>query len=160
MLLAWLAKHPDDVNIRNGYAEGQMASNPAVAEQQFGTVLNAQPYTLSALNNLAWLLREKNPGKALGYAQQAQKLAPNMPAVLDTLGWIKWQMNDHAGATALLQQAYAGDRENTEIIYHLAVALNGTGQQAEAKRMLTTLQSSKADFDDKKKALALLSSLK
>ena len=83
-----------------------------------------------------------------------------MPAVLDTLGWIKWQMNDHAGATALLQQAYAGDRGNTEIIYHLAVVLNGTGQQAEAKRMLTALQSSKADFDDRKKALALLSSIK
>ena len=66
MLQAWLAKHPDDINIRNGYAEGQMASNPAVAEQEFGTILNAQPYTLSALNNLAWLLRGKESGQGFG----------------------------------------------------------------------------------------------
>jgi putative PEP-CTERM system TPR-repeat lipoprotein len=168
MLVAWLAKHPDDVNVRTAYAEGQMASNPAVAEQHFGTVLNAQPNNLVALNDLAYLLQDKNPGKALAYAQQAQKLAPNLPAVLDTLGWIKWQMNDHAGAAPLLKQAYANDLQqnitidkvNPGIIYHLAVVLNGTGQQAEAKKLLVTLQSYKSDFDDRKKALALLASFK
>ena len=160
LCVAWLAKHPSDVNVRSSYAAAQMATNPSLAEQQFNIVLKASPNSLFALNDLATLLQGKNPGKALAYAQQAQKLAPNMPAILDTLGWIKWQMNDHAGGAVLLKQAYAGDSTNTAIIYHLAVALNGTGQQAEAKKLLVTLQSTKADFDDKKQALALLASLK
>ena len=43
---------------------------------------------MPALNNLATAYQqEKNP-LALEYAEKAYKLAPDSPAVLDTLGWI------------------------------------------------------------------------
>lgn len=160
MLVAWLAKHPTDATIRSAYAQSQLVGNPATAEQQFRAVLKEEPYNLSALNNLAWLLREKNSKEALVYAQRAQKLAPHLPAVLDTLGWVKWQLNDRAGALAMLRQARAGNKDDPEIVYHLAVALNESGQQAEAKSLLATLHADALDFTDKDKARALSARLK
>ena len=49
-------------------------------------VIEQEPKNFVALNNLAWAAGQMGDPAALGYAQQAVKLAPNDPATLDTLG--------------------------------------------------------------------------
>ena len=104
VLANWLAKHPEDLDMRLSYGEALMTHDAAGAEKQFRAVLAKQPYNLSVLNNLAWVLRERDPKNALVYATRAQKLAPNFPAVLDTVGWIKWQLKDRAQTLPMLEQ--------------------------------------------------------
>ena len=152
MLTDWIAKHPQDLNVRLDYATAQLQANPAAAEAQYRAVLQVQPYNLGALNNLAWLLQNKNPKEALPFAEHALKISPDAPAVLDTFGWTKWLVNDKAGALPLLERAHAGDANNREIGYHLVLALDGNGRHADAKKLLTELLASKQQFESRKQA--------
>jgi putative PEP-CTERM system TPR-repeat lipoprotein len=155
VLTDWIAKHPDDLAVRLAYGQAELTANPAAAEAQYQAVLKAQPYNLTALNNLGWLLQRKNPKEALPYCERAAKIAPNSAAVLDTLAWTKWLSNDRSGALSLLSRAHNLDSKNGEITYHLVVALDGTGGHVEAKKMLSDLLASKQNFMDKEAAQAL-----
>ena len=155
MLTDWIVKNPTDVGVRLVLAGTQMAANPAAAEAQYRAVLKLQPYNLAALNNLGWLLQQKNPKEALIYCERAAKIAPNSAEVLDTLAWTKWQLNDKSGALGLLQRAHASDLKNGEITYHLALALYDNGKHDDAKKMLTELLASNVNFSDKDAAKAL-----
>lgn len=155
MMTNWIAKHPTDVAVRMTYAATQLTISPTVAETQYRAVLKLKPYNLTALNNLGWLLQQKDPKEALVYSERAAKIAPNSPSVLDTLAWTKWKLNDKSGALGLLQRAHSIDSKNGEITYHLAVALDGNGRHADAKKMLADLLASKVEFPEKKAAEAL-----
>lgn len=155
MLADWIGKHPRDMLVRLSYAGTQLIANPDTAQEQYRAVLKEQPYNLTALNNLSWLLQLKNPKEALPYAERAAKLAPRSAAALDTLGWTKWQLNDKADALSLLERAHAIDPKNGEITYHVVIALDGRGQRADAKKMLVDLLASNQNFTDKEAALAL-----
>ena len=155
LLNNWLNTHPNDLAVRLEYAQASMATNPSVAEGQFRIVLNTQPYNIIALNNLSWLLKDKSPKAALPYAEQAAKLAPNSASILDTLGAVRLQLKDNAGALSLLQRAHQIDQADPEIAYHWVVALNGAGHRDEAKKNLDVLLSNKRNFPDLQSALAL-----
>ena len=155
VLTDWIAKHPDDMTVRIAYADTQFAADPTAAEAQYNAVLKSQPYNLAALNNLGWLLQQKNPKQALLYCERAAKIAPNSASVLDTLAWTKWQLNDKAGALPLLERAHASDPKSGEITYHMVVALDGNGQHADAKKILAELLASNQNFMDKQAAKAL-----
>lgn len=155
MLTDWVAKHPDDLGVRAAYAEALLSGNPTGAEAQYRAILKAQPYNLTALNNLGWLLQLSDPKAALPYCERAAKIAPDSPSVLDTLAWTKWQLNDKNGALVLLQHAHAIDAKNGEITYHLAVALDGNNRHADAKKTLSELLASKLEFGDKDAAKSL-----
>ena len=155
VLADWTAKHPTDNGARLESAQQQMTTNPAGAEQQFRAVLKAQPNNMVALNNLSWMLRKKDPKQAVTYAEQAAKLAPNSGPILDTLGWVKWQAKDGAGALPILQKAHAADSNNPEIAYHLAVVLDANGRRAEAKKTLSAVLTSNQTFDERAEAEAL-----
>jgi tetratricopeptide (TPR) repeat protein len=155
MLAAWIDKTPEDINARLAYGSGQLHSDPATAEIQFRAVLQTQPYNLTALNNLSWLLQSKNPEEAVLYAERAVKIAPGSPAVLDTLGWAKWLTNDKGAALKLLERAHAGDSSNPDIAYHLVVALDGNGRREEAKKLLSALLASNRPFLERKEAESL-----
>jgi putative PEP-CTERM system TPR-repeat lipoprotein len=155
MLADWINKRPNDVTVRLAYAQAQLKTNLSAAETQYRAVLESQPYNLEALNNLGWLLQQKNPKEALPYTERAAKLAPNSGAVLDTLAWTKWQLNDKTNALELLQRAHIDDANNGEITYHLVVALDATGRHTEAKKLLADLLASNENFVDKEAAEAL-----
>jgi len=155
VLASWLAKYPDDLNTRLSYGTAQMTLDKADAEKQFRMVVAKQPYNLTALNNLAWLLREKNPKEGLIYAARAQKLAPNLASVIDTVGWIRWQLNDRGQVVDLLTKAHAAMPADPEIGYHLAAVLNGSGRSADAKKIVTGILADGKPFEDREKAKAL-----
>jgi putative PEP-CTERM system TPR-repeat lipoprotein len=152
MLTEWIDKHPEDINVRLDYATTQLQTDPAAAEVQYRAVLQAQPYNLGALNNLAWLLQKKNPEEALPYAERALKIAPESPAVLDTLAWTKWLVNDKSGALPLLERAHAADANNGDVAYHLVLALDANGRHDDAKKLLTELLASNRQFPERNQA--------
>jgi putative PEP-CTERM system TPR-repeat lipoprotein len=155
LLSDWLKNHSNDIAVRLQYAQVLMQGAPAEAEQQFLTVVKQQPYNVIALNNLAWLLKDKSPQQALAYADRAAKLAPTSSSILDTLAEIKVRLKDNAGALPLLQRAHQTDQKDPEITYHLVMALDSAGRRDEAKKTLAALLASALNFDDRNNALAL-----
>ncbi len=86
------------------------------------------------LNNLAWLYSEAGDKRALATARQAVALAPNNPAVADTLGWILLGQGLIDEALPVLKSAAAGAPKDGEIRYHYALALAKSGARDEATR--------------------------
>ena len=89
------------------------------AIELYELILKRSPDHLSALNNLAWLLKENAPGRALELATRASRLAPQNPAILDTYGWILFLVGDAEEARKVTEKAYALAPENEEIAKHL-----------------------------------------
>jgi putative PEP-CTERM system TPR-repeat lipoprotein len=99
LLQSWLAQHPKDLGVRQVYSTNLMATNKPLAEQQMRQILSIAPNNVGALNNLAWLLAERDPQQAYKLAQRALKISPNFSSVLDTNGWVAWQLKH--GPTAM-----------------------------------------------------------
>ena len=136
----WQKDHPKDTQVRGFLAQQAiLAKDYPVAVQQYRAVLEVEPDSLTALNNLAWSLNELGDPKALEYAERASILAPNSPTVADTYGWILVQQGDAKKGLDLLREASRLAPENPEIRLHLAKALLKTGDKPAAKSELETL---------------------
>ena len=94
-----------------------------------------------ALNNLAWILTDANDPKGLEYAEEAHRIAPFNPTVLDTFGWSLARNGQAKRGVALLRMATALAPANAEIRLHFAKALLETGDKAGARNELTALSS-------------------
>lgn len=115
-------------NLANNYLNNYVKS-------VFSTVLsNKETVAVSTAEKL-----EKNSmlEQATTYALQAYKLAPNIAAINDTLGWsyvLSGQVNK---GLSLLREASARDINNGEIYYHLAFALAELNNNAQAKSAMS-----------------------
>jgi len=89
------------------------------ATELYEQVVLAQPNNVVALNNLAWLLREKNNSRAIELASRASQLAPDAADILDTHGWALHLGGKHEQAKAIIEQALALAPENADIQAHL-----------------------------------------
>ena len=117
---SWLQASPDSVAAHMARADWLMVNKQQiVAANHYEQVISRQPNNIAALNNLAWLLRENDPTRALEFANRARELAPANPAVLDTYGWIMHLSGKHSEARAAIEQALALAPDNPEIQAHL-----------------------------------------
>ncbi len=91
----------------------------SAAIEHYQQALRYQPNNLTALNNLAWLLKDDRPSEALTYSSRAYQLQPNSPAVMDTHGWVLYLNGQKGDALTLLRQANKMAPDNTEIADHL-----------------------------------------
>jgi putative PEP-CTERM system TPR-repeat lipoprotein len=149
VLTDWLRKNPSDIEAMKEYGSMLLASGDnAGARKQFEAVLKQRPYDVIALNNVGWLIQKSDPKRALALVSQAAKIQPQSAAILDTLGWLKWQTNAKQDALALLQRAHGLAGSDPDITYHLVVALDGNGKRDQAKALLKQLLSSGAKFED------------
>ncbi|MCP5151174.1 MAG: PEP-CTERM system TPR-repeat protein PrsT [Ectothiorhodospiraceae bacterium] len=156
---AWLAEHPDDAALQQALAEAWLrAGMTDRAIAQYERVLAAAPARIDVLNNLAYLLAEKDPSRARAHAERAHELAPGDPSVNDTLGWVMVQAGDAARALPYLREAQSRRASSGSIRYHLAVALQALGRTKEA---LAELDQALAlgDFPDAPAARALRATL-
>jgi Flp pilus assembly protein TadD len=67
-----------------------MKGNLNEAKERYKKVLNLQPNSAAAANNLAWLIaseKDGDLGEALRLAMQAKQAMPEEPHIADTLGW-------------------------------------------------------------------------
>ena len=85
---------------------------------------------------MAYLLAEsKQPDEALKYAQQAGELAPDSPAVQDTLGWAYYGKGDYEPAIRYLKNAVEKDGTPRRK-YHLGMAYLKAGDRELGQKML------------------------
>ncbi|HEY3148138.1 MAG TPA: XrtA/PEP-CTERM system TPR-repeat protein PrsT, partial [Dongiaceae bacterium] len=103
---SWLKSHPDDFVFRTYIADVVMVQKDyAAAAAQYRTILEQHPNDVHVLNNLAWILGEQKDPKAVEYAEQAVRLAPDNPAVLDTLGTLLADSGNPKRGIELLNKA-------------------------------------------------------
>ena len=139
---SWLNSHPDDFGFRVYLADVVMVQKdyPSAA-RQYKAILERRPNDVQVLNNLAWVLGEQKDPKAIDYAEQAVKLAPDNPAVLDTLGVLLVDSGNVKRGVELLYKAVSLAPDVADIRLNLARALVKDGQKEAARKELTTLEN-------------------
>jgi putative PEP-CTERM system TPR-repeat lipoprotein len=159
-LAQWLKEHPADIGSRVYLAETDLAEKQnKAAIEQFQAILQQEPKNVVALNDLAWAYQQEKDARALDYAEQANEIAPNNPAVLDTLGWILVDQGNWSRGLPLLQKATTLAPNAADIQYHFAVALLKSGDKAKARKELEQLLASGKTFGAIDEARALLKQL-
>lgn len=113
----------------------------AAAEKDFRLLLEKEPENATVLNALGYSLTERTNRhqEALVLIEKAYALNPKEAAIIDSMGWVKFNLGDYAQAVEYLQKAYAL-AEDVEIASHLIQALWFAGQEAEARALWRQLQ--------------------
>lgn len=159
-LAKWEAERPGDVELLRYTSERALADKQyPVAIRKLEQIVASQPKDAAALNNLAWAYQQVKDARALKTAEQAHALAANSPAVLDTLGWILAERGENGKAIPLLRKASSLAPAATGIKFHLASALNRSGDKAAAKKELETLLATGKDFPESNEARSMLSAM-
>lgn len=141
-LKQWLKAHPLDVAALM-YQAGLYLDEKQnkLAIEQYQLILKQAPNLVAALNNLAWLYQQEKDSRALEYAEKANRLAPDSPATLDTLGWILMEQGNTARGLSTLEKATNLAPKDMEIRYHLATGYIKAGDKSKARRELELILS-------------------
>lgn len=159
-LESWLAKSPDDAAVRLVLAEAYVGEGKrAAAIAQYERVASATRSNPIALNNLAWMYFEAGDSRAEATAKRAYELAPEVPAIADTYGWILVRGGKMDEALPILERAAAAEGSPPDVGYHYAVALKEAGQRHKAREVLAVVLRSGRGFADIDAARRLMQEL-
>lgn len=102
-------------------------------ERLMRRAIEVKPDYAYAYNALGYSLADRNVRlpEAKALLQKALELAPEDPAITDSLGWVEFRMGNFKEAIALLEKAYKSF-PNAEIGAHLAEVLWVSGQRDKA----------------------------
>lgn len=106
------------------------------AEADFLRVLELKPDNAAALNALGYTLADRTDRleEAYQYIREAYRLAPEDPAVIDSLGWVEYLRGNHEVALKNLRSAMEL-MPDPEIAAHLGEVLWVTGKKKEAQQV-------------------------
>ncbi len=152
----WLKRHPKDVNVaymrsvlyRTSGREGQ-------AIEQLKRILQQNPAQIDALNDLAWMLRKKDPDKALKYAEKAMEIAPRAGMIADTLAMVLLERGERGRAMAVMKPV-AEKYNLPSVQYHWARILAANHRKQDAAEVLEKLLKTPASFPERDEAQRLL----
>jgi Flp pilus assembly protein TadD len=107
-----------------------------VLETNLRKVIQMKPDYAHAYNALGYTLADRNVrlNEAYALVEQALKLAPEDPFILDSMGWVLYRMNQNEAAITFLKRAFEL-RTDAEIAAHLGEVLWAAGQRDEAKKV-------------------------
>jgi putative PEP-CTERM system TPR-repeat lipoprotein len=159
VMQAWQGRHPEATQAQI-LAAGLALKNQdhATAVAEYRKVLDRAPDNITALNNLAWLIRETDPQQALKLAHRAATLSPTAE-ILDTYGVILMANEQPGRAATVLRKAVARNPQSVDKHLHLAQALAAAGDQKTAARVLEPLLKSKQGFSGRERIEAFLKTL-
>lgn len=105
-----------------------------ILERDLRLILDSNPDNGHALNALGYTLADRTDRhqEALEYLQRAIALLPDDPAVLDSMGWIKYRLGEPEKSLEYLRRAYELNQD-PEIASHLSEVLWAAEQHEEAK---------------------------
>lgn len=109
--------------------DAQLSDDLPTAIKLYEEIIQQEPSAPAVLNNLAWNYYLAKDPRALETARKAYELAPAVPAILDTYGWILVEHGKVSEGLEYLERAAAGDKENGEIQQHLQEARTRLKQQ-------------------------------
>ncbi|MBB6086465.1 tetratricopeptide (TPR) repeat protein [Wenzhouxiangella marina] len=116
------------------------ADNLDLAEQDLRRIIQMDGENAAALNALGYTLtdRTRRHSEALSLIDRAYELDPDDPAILDSMGWVRFRLGRPAEALVYLERAHEID-QNPEIGAHLAEVLWTLDRRDEARSMLDEL---------------------
>jgi tetratricopeptide (TPR) repeat protein len=116
----------------------EATGNLDTARKYYEQALALDPNLAVPANNLAFLYVKQggNLDVALGLAQRAKQLMPDLNPITDTLGWVLYNKGDYASALPLFQECVEKEPNSPEYRYHLGMVLAAVGQKEKAKDQL------------------------
>lgn len=132
-----LSEDPENTNLL--YSRGLLSERMGNLEQletDLRHIMSINPEDAEAMNALGYTLANKTDRleEALTLIQQALTLAPNNPAIIDSLGWAYYRLGDLDRALEYLQRAFE-DFPDPEVAAHLGEVLWQMGRTDEAKEI-------------------------
>ncbi|MCY1417163.1 putative PEP-CTERM system TPR-repeat lipoprotein [compost metagenome] len=108
----------------------------AQMEKDLRAIIAREPDNAMALNALGYTLSDRTTryAEAKSLIEQAHKINPEDPAVLDSLGWVNYRMGNLDEAERLLRQALERFPDH-EVAAHLGEVLWAQGKQREARKV-------------------------
>jgi len=160
MAAEWVATHPKDASFPAYLGDQALALGQfETAEKQFRKVVALRPDDAAALNNIAIaMLKQSKPG-AVAYAEQALKLRPDTPGILDTLASILAADKQLPKALELQRRALSLDPENLVLHMDLAKLYLQAGDKSAAQGELKVLEKAGERFPAQAEVARLLKSL-
>jgi tetratricopeptide (TPR) repeat protein len=109
-----------------------------VLEANLRKVIQFKPDYAHAYNALGYTLADRNTRLQEAYTliEQALKLAPEDPFIMDSMGWVLYRMGQNDAAITFLKRAF-DLRPDAEIAAHLGEVLWAAGQRDEARKIWT-----------------------
>lgn len=129
-----LPNHPDLLYDRAMAAE--KLDRLDVVESSLRKLIEIKPDHAHAYNALGYTLADRTTryDEARALLEQALKLAPEDPFILDSMGWLYFRMKDYDQAIGYLRRALA-IRADPEIAAHLGEVLWVKGERMEAEQV-------------------------
>ena len=129
-----LEQLPDDTNMLYTRAMlKEQLDDFSGMEADLRRVLELQPNNSAALNALGYTFANRNQrlNEAWELIERAYNLNPSDPAIIDSMGWIKYRLGETQVALDFLRKAYEAF-DDQEIAAHLGEVLWVSGQREEA----------------------------
>jgi len=136
----WLKDHPRDGAFRFYLGDTALARKdwPA-AEGHYREVAQMQPTNALALNNIAWLMVKQGKPGAVSYAEKANTLVPDQPALLDTLAMALAAEKQLPKAIEMQKKTVERVPDEPALRLNLARMYLQAGDKAQARTELDTL---------------------
>lgn len=139
----------DPENLKLRYARALAAvevDHFEVLESDLRLVLAANPEDVDALNALGYSLASETErfDEAEQLLEKAIRIRPDDPAILDSVGWLRYRQGQYEQALEYLQRAYAKHPDD-EIAAHLGQVLWSLGRKQEAKDLWEQVSKQKPD---------------
>jgi Flp pilus assembly protein TadD len=158
VLEAGVRRYPDNVELLYDFAlSAEKMGKVDIMEDSLRKVISLEPNNYQAYNALGYSLAERNIRLPEAYAliEQALKMAPNDPFIMDSMGWVQFRLGHLPQAEEILRRAYAL-RSDPEIAVHLGEVLWQNGNKEDAQKMWREARSKDPKNDTLKSTLARL----
>lgn len=157
---SWIKSHPKDAVVLSYLAERDLAAKRyAAAAKRYHAALARAPDSALLLNNLAWVTHELKQPQALEYAERAHELAPDSPAIMDTLGGILVASGETERGLELLGRAAELAPQAYPIRLNFAKALLKANRKGPARKELEALAKLDSKHPVQQEAAKLLGGL-
>jgi putative PEP-CTERM system TPR-repeat lipoprotein len=156
----WIRRHPKDAVMLADLADRDLAAKRYEnAEARYRSALQRAPENPLLLNNLAWVSHELKHPAALEYAERAYALAPDNPAIMDTLGAILADAGQVERGLELLGRAADAAPDAHQIRLNFAKSLLKTDRKTAARKELEQLARLDDKLPERQEAVKLLGGL-
>ena len=156
----WQKENPKDTLFLSYLGDSALLRKDYLqAEKIYSAVIQRLPDNAMAYNNLAWVSGKLRRDGALAYAEKANVLAPNQPALMDTLAMLLSEKGEYAQALALQNKILALQPQNPLFKLNLAKIHIQGGQKLLARKELEALSQMGSKFPEQSEVAVLLTSL-
>ena len=121
--------------------------------------MKVNPNDPKALNNLSFLIADSGDGdlyEALRMARHAKQLAPNVPEIADTEGWVSLKLGWTDDAVGIFGDLVRNRPESRQFREHLLLALEKNGEKTVRVTELIAALKEEPTAENRERVKALL----